>query len=95
MTHAMTHEPTTVEKLHKLPWAIASNAALAIFVQLTFFGSVFVLFLNELGLSTSQIGFVLSLLPFAGLLALVVVARPWPALATNVPTSPFSRSVTS
>ena len=68
----MTHEPTTVEKLHKLPWAIASNAALAIFVQLTFFGSVFVLFLNELGLSTSQIGFVLSLLPFAGLLALVV-----------------------
>ena len=68
----MTHELTTVEKLHKLPWAIASNAALAIFVQLTFFGSVFVLFLNELGLSTSQIGFVLSLLPFAGLLALVV-----------------------
>lgn len=68
----MVQEPTTVEKLHKLPWAIASNAALAIFVQLTFFGSVFVLFLDELGLSTSQIGFVLSLLPFAGLLALVV-----------------------
>ncbi|MCB0205770.1 MAG: MFS transporter [Anaerolineae bacterium] len=68
----MVDEPTTVEKLHKLPWAIASNASLAVFVQLTFFGSVFVLFLNELGLSTSQIGFVLSLLPFAGLLALVV-----------------------
>ena len=86
----MVDEPTTVEKLHKLPWAIAFNASLAVFVQLTFFGSVFVLFLNELGLSTSQIGFVLSLLPFAGLLALVVapaVAR-FPPLLRPRPTYP-------
>lgn len=41
-------------------------------MQLTFFGSVLVPLLNELGLDTSQIGFVLSLLPFAGLLAIVV-----------------------
>lgn len=68
----MNREPTTVEKLQGLRWANASNAALAVFVQLTFFGSVFVLFLNELGLSKGQIGFVLSLMPFTGLLALFV-----------------------
>lgn len=65
-------EPTTVEKLRGLPWSIASNAANTIFVQFTFFGSVFVLFLSELGLSKSQMGFLLSLLPFSGLLALFV-----------------------
>ena len=43
----MTSEPTTVEKLQGLRWANASNAALSVFVQLTFFGSVFVLFLNQ------------------------------------------------
>lgn len=68
----MNSEPTTVEKLQGLRWANASNAALSVFVQLTFFGSVFVLFLNELGLSKTQIGFVLSLMPFTGLLALFV-----------------------
>jgi MFS family permease len=68
----MSTEPTTVEKLHALPWSIASNAALAVYLQLTFFGSVFVLFLNSLGLDTAQIGFLLSLLPFTGILALVL-----------------------
>ncbi|MCS6844119.1 MAG: MFS transporter [Caldilineales bacterium] len=66
----MTTEPTTVEKLRGLPWSIASNAVLAVFLQLTFFGSLFVLFLNELGLSKGQIGVILSLLPFTGLLAI-------------------------
>jgi MFS family permease len=69
---AMTAEPTTAEKLRALPWSIASNAFLAIFVQLTYFGSVFVLFLDELGLSKGQVGLVLSLIPFASLLALFV-----------------------
>ena len=68
----MSGEPTTAEKLQALPWSVASNAFLAIFVQLTYFGSVFVLFLNELGLSKGQVGLVLSLIPFAGLLALFV-----------------------
>lgn len=68
----MTTEPTTAEKLRALPWSIASNAFLAVFVQLTYFGSLFVLFLNELGLSKGQVGLVLSLIPFAGLLALFV-----------------------
>lgn len=73
----MSTEPTTVEKLRALPWSIASNATLAVYLQLTFFGSVFVLFLNSLGLDTAQIGFLLSLLPFTGILALVLA----PAIA--------------
>ena len=64
-------EPTTVEKLQGLPWSIASNAANSLFSQFTFFGSVFILFLNALGMSKSEIGFLLSLLPFSGLLSLV------------------------
>lgn len=66
---------TTVEKLQSLRWAIASNAANTIFVQFTFFGTVFVLFLNDLGFSKTDIGFVLSFTPFAGLIALFVAPR--------------------
>ncbi len=74
---AMSTEPTTVDKLRALPWSIASNATLAVYLQLTFFGSVFVLFLSSLGLDKAQIGFLLSLLPFTGILSLVLV----PAIA--------------
>jgi MFS family permease len=55
-----------------LPWSIASNSANVIFSQLTFFGSVFVLFLNELGLSKTLIGSILSLIPFFSAIALFV-----------------------
>ncbi len=65
-------EPTTAEKLARLPWSIASNAANTVFVQFTFFGSAFVLFLNQLNLNNTQIGFLLSLFPFFGLVALVI-----------------------
>ncbi|RME52614.1 MAG: MFS transporter, partial [Caldilineae bacterium] len=65
-------EPTTLEKLRGLRWSIAANVANTVFVQYTFFGSIFVLFLDELGLNKSQIGFLLSLLPFAGLISLIV-----------------------
>jgi len=68
----ITATPTNVEKIAKLPWSIASNAANTVFVQFTFFGSVFVLFLDQLGLSKAQIGFLLSLLPFFGLSALFI-----------------------
>lgn len=68
----MTVEPTNVEKLRRLPWSIASNAANTVFVQFTFFGSVFVLFLSELGLNKTQIGSLLSLLPFCSMIALFV-----------------------
>jgi MFS family permease len=65
-------EPTTIEKLRGLRWSIASNSANTVFVQYTFFGSIFVLFLNELGLSKGQIGFLLSLLPFTGLISIFI-----------------------
>ena len=71
----MQSEPTTVEKLRGLRWSILSNAANTVMVQYTFFGSIFVLFLSELGLSKSQMGFLLSLLPFFGLVAIFIA--PW------------------
>jgi MFS family permease len=68
-------EPTTVEKLRGLPWSILSNAANTIFSQFTFFGSTFVLFLSYLGLDKTQIGFMLSLIPFAGVVALFISSQ--------------------
>ena len=67
--------PTTVEKLRALPWSILSNAANTIFSQFTFFGSTFVLFLSYLNMDKTQIGFLLSLIPFAGLVALFISGR--------------------
>ena len=68
----MSKEPTNVQKIRGLPWDIAFGAANSVFCQLTFFGSVFVLFLSELGLSKTQIGSLLSLFPFSALIALFV-----------------------
>lgn len=68
-TNPHPNEPTTIEKLRGLRWNTLGDSANTVFVQFTFFGSVFVLFLSELGLSKSQIGFMLSLFPFAGLIA--------------------------
>jgi HEAT repeat protein/Na+/melibiose symporter-like transporter len=66
------NEPTTVEKMRGLPWSIVSNAANSIFAQLTFFGPVFILFLSDLNLNNTEIGFLLSLFPFFGLVALFI-----------------------
>jgi MFS family permease len=52
-----------------LPWAVAHGAGNSIFSQLTFFGPVFLLFLDALGLPKTRIGLLLSFLPFCGLLA--------------------------
>lgn len=65
----MSHETTTVEKLRGLPWSYATNVANTIFSQFTYFGSVFVLFLDHLGLTKTEIGFVLALIPLAALIA--------------------------
>lgn len=65
-------EPTTAEKMRGLPWSILTNLTNTFFAQFTLFGSVFVLFLNQLGLDKSQIGFLLSPIHFAGLAALFV-----------------------
>lgn len=73
----MSLEPTTIEKLRGIPWSIATFATNTFFVQFTFFGSVFPLFLNELGLSKGQMGFLFSLMPFLGLIAPFIA--PWTA----------------
>ena len=65
----MSPSLTDVEKIRKLPWLIAADTLNTGFFLLTFSGSVFILFLNELGLNTGQIGFLLSLVPFCGIIA--------------------------
>ncbi len=52
-----------------LNWVVASGALNAAFYTLTFGGSIFVLFLGELGMAKTQIGLLLSLFPFCGVLA--------------------------
>jgi hypothetical protein len=65
-------QPTQYEKLRAIPWSLAYDLANTFFVQLTFFGSVFILFLDELGLNESQIGLLLSIMPFLSLLSLFI-----------------------
>jgi len=62
---------TDVDKLRRLPWLYAGNVWNQIFCILTVFGSVFILFLNELGLEKTQIGFLLALIPFAAIIAVI------------------------
>ena len=59
-------------KIRALPWYLAHGALTNIFFLWTFGGSVFLLFLSELGLPKGQIGIMLSFFPFAGLIALVI-----------------------
>ena len=68
----LSDEPTNAEKIRRLPWSVASNTANTVFVQYTFFGSAFILFLNQLELNNSQIGFLLSLFPFFGIVAIFI-----------------------
>ena len=65
-------EVTNLEKIRKLPWQLGGNAANMIFWVTAAYGSVFILFLNEIGFDKAKIGFLMSLLPFCGPLALVV-----------------------
>lgn len=68
----MNTSPTDVEKRRYLPWYLAHSLANAIFAQLTFFGPVFILFLDELGLDKTRIGLLFSFIPFSGLVALFI-----------------------
>jgi MFS family permease len=68
----MTPVLTNAEKIRRLPWNTALNAANSIYAQLTFFGSAFVLFLHELDFTNFEIGFLLSLIPFTGLVAPII-----------------------
>lgn len=67
---AASQELPEAVKLRGLRWLVTQNSLIAVFAYLTVFGSVFLLYLNELGLPKAQIGLLLSLLPFSGLLAL-------------------------
>jgi len=64
------HELSEEAKRRGLPWQLAHNGLNSVFAYLTVFGPVFVLFLDELGLPKTQIGALLSFMPFSGLLAL-------------------------
>ena len=68
----MASELTTLEKIRKLPWQYVGNSFNVIFWFTAAYGSVFILFLDELGFDKARIGFLVSLLPFCGLLALLV-----------------------
>jgi MFS family permease len=62
---------TDQEKIRALPWFLGHVALTSIFFNWTFGGSVFLLFLSELGLPKGLIGLMLSFFPFAGLTALL------------------------
>jgi HEAT repeat protein len=66
--------PTNVEKLRGLRWGVAWSVTNSVFAQFTFFGSIFVLYLNQIGLQKAQIGSLLSLLPFFGIVAIFVAS---------------------
>jgi hypothetical protein len=68
----MNAEPTHVEKIRRLPWAIANSSLNGVFAQMTFAGPVLVLFLAYIGFTKTGIGLQLSFFPLCGLLALVV-----------------------
>jgi MFS family permease len=67
-------EPTNLQKLRGIPWSISFNVFNTFFIQFTFFGSVFILFLDALQLEKTQIGFILALLPFFDLVSLFLAS---------------------
>lgn len=68
---SLSQSETDRGKIHALPWYLVHGALTNIFFLWTFGGSVFLLFLSELGLPKGQIGIMLSFFPFSGLIALV------------------------
>lgn len=64
--------PSERAKYRALPWSLAHIALNNFFYIWSFGGTVFLLYLNELGLPKDKIGVLLSFFPFTGLLALVL-----------------------
>ncbi|OPZ87617.1 MAG: Major Facilitator Superfamily protein [bacterium ADurb.Bin429] len=75
LTRQSPASPTEREKVRALPWIFTSEALNMFFAATTFGSSVFILYLSELGLPKGYIGFLLSLFPYCGLVALVLA--PW------------------
>lgn len=65
---------TKSRKLQGLPWACVRLITDSLFMQLAL-GSVFILFLNELGMPKNRIGVIMCFLPFCGFIALMVASR--------------------
>jgi predicted MFS family arabinose efflux permease len=74
MSECLT-ESSAPADTRRLTWLIVGEMFNSAFCALTVFGSAFTLFLNELGLDKSRIGFVISLIPFCGILAPVAMSR--------------------
>lgn len=79
MTNPCCNEPeishsesslTKVDKIKSLSWQYAFTATNSIATHLTFTGSLFVLYLNELGINKSQLGIILSIVPFVNVLSM-------------------------
>ena len=74
----MARRPTSAEKRRALPWALAGDAANTVYVNLTFAGPVFLLFLDKLALDKIRIGILLAIFPLfnlvTALLAPIVAA---------------------
>lgn len=64
---------TDVEKMRGLRWLLSGDMFNAAMFSLTFAGPVFLLFLHELKLNEGQIGLMLSLVPFCGIVAPFIV----------------------
>ncbi len=58
---------TDVEKINKMPWMITGDALNVGFFLFSLSGPAFLLFLDELGFESGQIGIMLSLVPFFGI----------------------------
>ena len=68
----MSDGPTNAEKIRSLPFVMAFDAFNAGFCALAVLGSVFTLFLGELGMPKSQIGSIMSLVPLASMGAILL-----------------------
>ena len=62
----LNQEITTIEKRKGIPFALLFSAANNNYAILTFFSSIFVLYLSELGFSNTRIGFLLGLIHVTG-----------------------------
>ena len=60
---------TSVKKIGRLWWYMVATLFNTSFTSLTIFGTAFIFFLDELGLDKARIGILLSLIPFAGVVA--------------------------
>ena len=66
-------EVTNIAKMSGLPWGVVMSTANSIFAYLTLFGSVMVLFLNQLEFSNTQIGLTLGVLYITGVFSVFMI----------------------